>query len=468
MIFAFVARSLQQVSTLVMTILAARFLVPAEYGIYTLAIVFITLVQTMSYTGVFHYLIASKQDRGPLTATAFWLMLAMASAAALILAVLAYPLAALFRADDLGPVLLLLALLQPFAGVTAWFNAILLRDEAMKKHFGIMFAQNLIALIGGVALLLSWQSLFALVAFRAVRVFTGLLLYISLLRERPAWHFDISLAREGLVFSRGLYGSRVLNFLSRYAGDLLLGIIFTSAEAGLYRFGGRVAGGATDVVAQPMRSFALSRFAAEGRRDGPLENLLALYAGSMTLLIGGVAAVVVVFAEVSVAAFFDAGYLAAVGVAIAMAFRAVVSLGWSLLEPVFVAVDKTDAIMRFNMVWMIAIVGGVLVAAPFGLDVLAWSQMALNLLASLAAFSMIQKVAGVSMKPAAVSTTRAGILVIAYALILWATWEFLAQAVGAEGGWAILVGLIWSIFLSVPILLIGQRLKVFSLSIFIG
>lgn len=35
-VFAFTARSLQQASTLVITLLAAHFLLPAEYGIYSL------------------------------------------------------------------------------------------------------------------------------------------------------------------------------------------------------------------------------------------------------------------------------------------------------------------------------------------------------------------------------------------------------------------------------------------------
>ncbi len=467
-IFAFTARSLQQVSTLVITLLAARFLLPAEYGVYSLGVVFVTLIQTMTYTGFYHHIITSKAEEGALLSTSFWMICGLASGAALLLMALAGPIAWAFAAPELQPVLLLLAAAQPFAGASAWFSAVLLRQQRMTAHFTIMFIQNLLALVLGALLLGVWQSLYALVAFRYVRVFSGLLLYLLGTRARPGLQFDRALARAATAFSGGLYGSRFLTFLSRYAGDLILGLTFSTAEAGLYRFGNRVATGAVDVIAQPMRSFALTQIAAAGRQGRSLSPAVDRFIGGTVLLTGGVAAVIAVFAEQIVTTLFNPAYLPAVIVTYAMAVRGVVSIGPMLLEPVLATRERTGQIMRFNLVWAVITVVSVVLSAPYGLAILAWTQVAVTAASTLWAVLLMQRMADVPVAGPLRALLVAGALVSIYGLGLAASWPVIADLVGVAGGGALAVGLIWALALSLPTLAAGRALRVFSLNIFSG
>ena len=207
-LFAFMARSLQQISTLVITFLAAAFLLPAEYGVYALSIVFIMLLQTLTYTGFYQFVVTSSHPDDEVLSTSFWLITGLSCAASLLLALAAYPLEWLFDADQLGTVILLLAISQPFSSFGAWASAALLRRGAVNTNFVVMFAQNLISLIGGALLLIAWESLFALVAFRYIRVFVGLTLYLIVGARFPGFHFKRSLAKKATAFSGGLYGSR--------------------------------------------------------------------------------------------------------------------------------------------------------------------------------------------------------------------------------------------------------------------
>ena len=228
-IIAFLARSLQQVGTLVVTLLAARFLMPAEYGVYTIAVVFITFIQTMTYTGFFQYVVTAKGDEVTILDTTFWLITGLSTLASAVLALCAPAIARMYDAPDLFSVLWWLALIQPLAATTAWYSAVLMRYGKMRMNFLIMIAQNLIALVGGVVLLVLWKSVFALVAFRYLRVLSGALLYSVFSRTIPTFRFDRDMARHATHFSGGLYGTRFLSFLTMYGADLILGVMFSTA-----------------------------------------------------------------------------------------------------------------------------------------------------------------------------------------------------------------------------------------------
>ena len=465
-LFAFSARSLQQVATFVITLLAARFLLPAEYGVYAIAIVFIMLIQTLTYSGFYQWIVNAKENDDVVLSTAFWMIFGLAAVASVALSVAALPLSWAFKSPELFGVLLALAAIQPIAGSGAWFSAVLLRRGAVNTHFSIMFAQNLTALVGGAILLWMWQSLYALVAFRYLRVLTGFALYLMFSKDRPRWLFDRALARTATKFSGGLYGARFLNFLSRYAGDLLLGLMFSTAEAGLYRFGSRVAGGATDIVAQPMRSFALTQFGAAARKGADLADPLRRFVGSVVLMTGIVAAVVIVLGPKVVSDFFNPAYLAAIGVTFAMAVRSVLNVGTLVIEPALAARNRTGLVAMFNLVWTVITILSVLAASPFGLVMLATSQAAVMLLNTLSAFVILRR-EGIEVAGAVRAFFMATAVSVIYGSILYTLWQPLGAAIDSNMI-AVSAGICMAILLGVVALAAGWKLRVFTLSVFSG
>lgn len=466
--FAFSARAMQTLSAFVVTLVAARHLTPQVYGVYAIVIVFITLIQTLTYTGLYHFIVTSKGEDRAVLSTGFWLVTGATTLAALALALTAPGLAALFDAPELTAVLLALCALQPLAGAGAWSSAVLLRRERMQAHFAVMFVTALAALAGGILALVLWQSLWALVAYRAIRVISANLLYAAILRERPAFALDRALARAALRYSGGLYGGRLLGFLSRYSGDLLLGLFFSTAEAGLYRFGARIAAGATDIVTQTMQSFALGQLGAAARAGRDLAPLVTRFTGTTVLLAGGVATTVAIIGPAAVDVWFDPAYLGAVAVIHAMSARAVFGIGLTMLDPVMAALGKTGAVMRLNLWLTLAGIALALATAPFGLAALAWSQAALAALASLLALRAIAREGGVDMAGARRAWGRAAGLVALYGAGLWGVWLGLGQIPAPGAGPLIGAGLAAALTLATLTLLAGWRLRLFSLASFSG
>lgn len=467
-VFAFTARSLQQASTLVITLLAAHFLLPAEYGIYSLGIVFIILIQTLTYTGFYQFILTSKEDDADVLSTCFWLIVGLVSAASLLLGLAAYPLERVFAAEHLGGVLVLLALIQPLASVGAWSSAALLRRQAVTLNIAIMFAQNLVALIGGALLLLYWHSLYALVAFRYLRVISGAILFAVLGRDWPRLLFRRDLAMKATAFSGGLYGSRMLGFLSRYAADLLLGLLHSPTAVGLYRFGNRVATGATDTLTQPMSNFASTQFGAAARKDTNLSLPLSRFSGTITLLTGMLGAVIVVFAHDVIGVFFQPSYMAALVVTYAMALRGVAGLGQLLIEPTFAALGRTSWVMMFNLVTAVVSVLAIFCASPFGLEMLAWTQTLVVLASTFWAFALLHFSARMDVSEAMRNFAGGLALSCAYGAVLHALRQWMFPMLSLSALEMLCLGLSCASLLGIAFLALGSRLRVFSLHAFSG
>jgi O-antigen/teichoic acid export membrane protein len=466
-VVAFAARSSQQLSTFAVTLLAAAYLSPAEYGVFTLAAVFVGLVQMLVYTGLYDFVVTRKGEERAVLDTAFWLMMALSVAAAVLLIALAPGAVAVFDAPDLAPVLTWLAILQPVAAVNAWCAAVLLRRNRLQVNFAIMLAETLVGFAAGVVLLVLWQSVFALVAYRAVRIVAAAALYLPLTRAWPGGRGRKAVAREAMSYASALYGSRALSFLSNYGADLALGALFSTAEAGLWRFGNRVATGAMEIVVQPIGAFALAQLGRANRNGLPFEPVLRRFASTTLVLTGAVAAVILVFAEAAAVLLFGAAYLPALAVAHARAVAGAGTIGVLLLEPLLAASGRTGASMTFVGGFATAQLLTVALVAPYGLAALAWSMTAVGLVASAAAFIVIRRVAGVPIRGALAGLLRAAVVVALYGAVASACWQA-AQAALGPGVSSLVLGLALAGLAGLAHLAAAARVRVFDLRAFSG
>lgn len=466
--FAFTARSMQQVSTLLIALLAARFLTPAQYGVYSIGIVFLILVQTLTYTGFYQFILTSREDDRDVLSTCFWLIAGLVSAASLVLAIAAYPLEWLFDAAPLGRIIVLLALIQPLASIGAWSSAALLRRGAVMLNFTVMLVQNLIALIGGGLLLWFWHSIYALVAYRYLRVISGAVLFLLLGNDRPEMHFRRELARKATAFSGGLYGSRLLNFLSRYAADLLLGMLHSPAAVGLYRFGNRIATGATDIVNQPMANFAATQFGAAARQEIDLAEPLARLTGTVALLGGIVGATIIVFARDVIVLFFQPSYLPALAVTFAMALRGAAGAGQMLVEPAFAALGRTSWVMVFDLVTTAIAVAVIFATSPLGLGLLAWAQAAVVLGTTGWAFFLLRRRGHIRIRRAVRNFAGAIVLSTLYGVVLSAAYRAMDAGLALSRISTLGLGLVAASALALAVLALAIWLRVFSLRAFSG
>ena len=462
---ALAANIAQQAAMLAIVLLAARYLVPAEYGVYTLAIVFVNLVQTLTYTGLFHFLVTGEGDERTILDTTFWLIVGSNAVCCGALVVLSPMIGSVFDAPDIAWVLAWLAVAQIMEGFIAWNSGVLMRRARIRANFTAMLIQNVGALAAGVALLVVFQSLFALVAARFARIAFGVLLYAVAQPTRPGLAFSRDLARHVWSYASNLYGTRALNFLSLYGADIALGLTFSTSEAGLYRFGNRLATAAMDIVGVPLRHIALARFGTTGRNAQATATELKRFASTKLLLLTCAAAAIMVFVDDAVGILFQPEYAAAVGVAYALAVRGVTNAGNQFVEPIMASRGETGAVMRHHTVWTGAQIVVLFAAPTLGLIGLAWAQAAMALVASIAAFRLIAS-RGIAVRPALSDMGQVVGLALAYGGAIVLIEMTVATGLGGVPAFALAVAL--SGVLALALLALAARRNVFDLRIFAG
>ena len=465
---AFVALAVQQIGGLAVVLLAARFLSPSEYGVYSIAAIFLMLLQEMTFAGVTQYIVTQKGDEKALLATTFWLIFGFSTAGSIIFFAAAPLLAVAFDAPQLTSVIQLLALAQPVAAYTAWASAILMRRKQMRLHFSLVGLQNLIALVGGVATLFWWQSIFALVAYRYFRTFSGLLCYLIFVRESPGWKIDKVLGRQLFSYSSHLYGTRFLQFFSNYGADLMLGVTMSTAAAGLYRLGNRIAMVPVELIGQPVRTFALAQFGDAHRYDKPFSPLAAAFISSMIFLMGCIGATTSIFGKEMVTYLFQPAYMAALPVAMALIVRSILGIGDSLLEAVLASIGKTRLIFWHRTFWAVVVVVGMFAAAPFGPGPVAWTLAAIMFFATAMTLRHFVRYAGIRLGAVVVASAKALALVAVYYAGAWLIHHELAGNVSRNLELMLLVSLGGCLLLGLALTGIALKLRVLVLGIFSG
>lgn len=462
---AVIARMLQQATAFLLVVFAASFLQPAEFGIYTLAVAFVLLLQTITYTGVYDFLIAEKGDDTVIKATTFWLMIGISAVGALAL-FLAAPVAAwAFDSPDLLEPLRWLALNQPLTAAVAWISAVLLRENKLGTHYNIMILQNLIALAVGIVLLMTWQSIWALVVHRYARSVAGVVLYYGWCRVAPGLRLSPRLARKALHYASGLYGARLLTYLSQNAAVFVLGLALSPALLGIFRFGERIAMAALSVLTEPMRSFAITRFGTATRESRSPFPDFNHFLPTMIIVIGCAAAGIAVFAEPVIEQFFLPSYGPAGPIAVAIAVAVLLSLGQLMIDPLLAAIGRTGVLFSFQLVAVIVGVLVLLATVPFGVEAVAWGRAATALGASLAALALMRRfAAGEAVAPPRRILMALG-MVIAFAALAFAG-LYVARHILADDLLVLLVAGSFAAAAALAILLVSARAGIFLLHIF--
>ncbi len=265
-------RASNQLIALGVVLLAARWLTPESFGAYSIASALVFLTRAMLYSGAFEYILKAPSGEEANT-ECLAINISIAIILGGILCALSFLSKGLFHTAEVGVLLLKMAPSTLLSATANWQESQLLRDGRVKSYYAVTTTAEIAAAVVTITLILLGFGLDALVAQLYTRLFMLTVVYRIL--RRPTWSDKFSLTRALYVakWSVARYGSVVVNFLSNYSADILLGVFLSPAATGLYRASHRMVTGVSDLITNPMRLSAMtifSRRAAEGAESGRL------------------------------------------------------------------------------------------------------------------------------------------------------------------------------------------------------
>jgi len=217
------------------TIVLARLLFPADFGLIAMAMLVVTGLDSITQTGIQQALIQKKNDIEKCLDTAWAVALARNLVLCLTL-VLAAPLVAGFfetpRLTDIIRVVSLSVLLSGFANIGIVFFQ---KDLEFDKQFGFEWWASLAEFALTVLLAFLLRDVWALVwGGLAGNVLRVLLSYV-LHPYRPAFRFDPASFRELMSFGKWVSGYTVLLFAAFQMDSILIGRLLGAEDLGFYQ-----------------------------------------------------------------------------------------------------------------------------------------------------------------------------------------------------------------------------------------
>ncbi|GAB4047231.1 lipopolysaccharide biosynthesis protein [Catellatospora paridis] len=266
------------------TIVMAKFLSPADYGLVALALVWVTFAQSLSIHGLVQAITQREEVDDSHYDAAFWVTVGTGTALAAVF-VIAVPLwAAVNQTADLIPICLALAPAMVLNAVLVVPDAILRRELKFRSLSMRWLLAGLVS--GGVGVagaVLGW-GVWALVAQQLVMTTISATAVWIGVQWRPRFRRIGPALRELRQYSLHSLSGFFAYFVAMRTDALILGPMFGPAAIGLYRFITRIAEMVNDVATGGLAQVAMPHLSRAAASRDEFDRYAARYLHTGTLI----------------------------------------------------------------------------------------------------------------------------------------------------------------------------------------
>jgi O-antigen/teichoic acid export membrane protein len=229
-------RFLSQGISWYITVLVARALNPADYGLMAMASILTGYIEIFSEMGLGSAIVQKIDVVQKELSSVFWLTVAVGVGFGIASFWLAYPTALIFREPRVIPITRLISVVFVISSLAIVPYSILTRDIKFKEIGIIQFAAVLGSSLSMLWMARSgfgvWTLIGGTIVHRIISV--GLTFWIS--KWCPDWHFDFGEAKALLKFGVNVASSRSLFYVFQKSDKFIVGKMFNAKLLGFYSF----------------------------------------------------------------------------------------------------------------------------------------------------------------------------------------------------------------------------------------
>ena len=238
--WVFALRITTRLFGLARTIVLARLLAPADFGLFGIALLAMSALETFSQTGFNAALVQKKKDTKPYLDTVWTVQVVRGMLLALIAFAIAPYVAVFFDATAAKPILQVIA----FSVLLAGFGNIGLIYFQKELEFHKTFIYQLSGALADMGVAISaafllrsvWALVFGLLAGNVVRLVLSYFIH----PYRPRIRFNRQQFKQLFGFGKWILGSSVLVFLITQGDDIFVGKLLGATALGFYQLAYRL------------------------------------------------------------------------------------------------------------------------------------------------------------------------------------------------------------------------------------
>jgi O-antigen/teichoic acid export membrane protein len=361
-------------------LLAARVIAVAEFGLFSMVFAVAMGLTVLAEAGWREYIICNDDER--LLARARGLA-GLASIAIAIAGLIAAAIVWLVAQEMTAALTIAaLALWVPLRSRCTLMWGQLTKENRVHHLSLSVFISESCGLIAGAAALFAGWGMLALGVSKLVLQVTALIC-LSSSRSRAGSTGSIWQRcpedREMLSFSSQIMVGRISNFLRSNISVFVIGFGLSALAVGYYRAAARITGAALETLREPSRVILWSGVRDAGNGSDTPEAAQAAKAERLgPILLGFAALVLVLFAllaETLITVLLGVKWLPAAPVASILAIAYLVGFVTVLSEPLFSLTNQPKLARNLAITSSVISCVGIVIAAPFGLHAVAWSEL---------------------------------------------------------------------------------------------
>jgi PST family polysaccharide transporter len=279
--WTFVSFGATKVLSLVTTIVLARLLNPADFGLMAIAVLAFGVLGLFQDLGLGATLVLRQDFDERALGTILSMLIATSVLVAVITSSLA-PLAAHFfdepRLDSILPILSLSALFSTFA---FFYESMLQRDMDFRRRFIGQMALAFGYTLTAIPLAIAGAGIWALVIGQVLSTVIFSLTYLVIAPHRVRPGFNRAIAREVFISGRGFLAQGWLAWISENLDYLIVGRLLGSAQLGFYSMAYRLSELTNFGIADPVAQVTFPVFAKMRQRG---ESVTETYLSALRLV----------------------------------------------------------------------------------------------------------------------------------------------------------------------------------------
>lgn len=392
-------RVLSQASQLLIFIVAARLLAPAEFGVFALVSACAMLLLRVSEMGWAPYIMSwSGNAELPRQVLFVAALCGLAMGALGCGAGVALPAMGLISAQT-GDLVILFAVWVALATVSSTQKGVMIWQDKLRASAVCEISGELMGLATALVALTQGLGVFALVLGRLSYQLMHLAISFSITRMAPLPGMTGEARRGLLVYSGQYVASRITVTLRLYAATFLIGGFLGPAAVGYYRAAERLVAALSEFVFAPAQLIAWTIFRKARDNDGGFQKCALvffhfLYAFGLPVFLW-----LAISAEDLIVGFLGETWLPALPVVTVLALARAMQLQGVTNEPLFSLSGNIRLLPRLTLTILAISVTLTSIGGHFGLTAVAWAQVAISLTSILIMGRALHRHAGIMWRP---------------------------------------------------------------------
>ena len=236
-IWKFGERILSQLISFAVSIILARLLMPKEYGVIAIAMIFITISNVLASSGLGTSLVQKRDADNVDFSTMFYSGIVLSFILYIILYITSPYIATIYKNSLICPVLRVLGIIIPISSINSIQQAAVARKLDFKKFFYATSVGSVLSGIIGILMAYCGYGVWALVVQQLCNVIINTITLNLIIKWRPTLVFSYSRFKELFGFGvKFMFTNLIGTFFAQLKG-LIIGAKYTETDLAYYNRG---------------------------------------------------------------------------------------------------------------------------------------------------------------------------------------------------------------------------------------